>query len=43
MPKYFKNESLLEQIENLLSDEISLNSDLTEREWLTRETMRALS
>ena len=32
MPKYLKNESLLEQIENLLSDEISLNSDLTERE-----------
>lgn len=43
MPKYLKNESLLEQIENLLSDEISLNSDLTEREWLAHETMRALS
>lgn len=42
MPKYLKNESL-EQIENLLSDEISLNSDLTEREWLALETMRALS
>lgn len=42
MPKYFKNESLLEKIEDLLS-EISLNSDLTEREWLARETMRALS
>ena len=32
MPKNLNNESLLEQIENLLSDEISLNSDLTERE-----------
>lgn len=43
MPKNLNNESLLEQIENLLSDEISLNSDLTERKWMARETMRALS